>query len=107
MERYGMSSQSVMWARRSIVPRPTETGKHAMSGIRSIAGFAAIAGIVSSALSIIDYNLKILFWIDMWGELMGWGIRAALVVVGGALFFLLPSGEAAHAAQAPPTASSE
>ncbi|HNR87099.1 MAG TPA: hypothetical protein PKM65_02025 [Spirochaetota bacterium] len=55
--------------------------------IPSIGAFLAIAGILSSVLSFIGYNLRLLLWIDMWGPVVGWVIRIALIVVGGALFF--------------------
>jgi hypothetical protein len=43
-------------------------------------------GLASSILYWLDYNLRILLWIDMWGETMGWLIRGALIVGGGVLF---------------------
>ncbi|HOS41452.1 MAG TPA: hypothetical protein PLG31_17105 [Spirochaetota bacterium] len=55
--------------------------------IPSIGAFLAIADILSSVLSFIGYNLRLLLWIDMWGPVVGWVIRIALIVVGGALFF--------------------
>jgi hypothetical protein len=30
----------------------------------------------------------VLMWIDLWGPVIGWGIRIALVVVGGVLWLL-------------------
>ena len=69
--------------------------------LRSFAGFAAVAGLVSIVLNLVDYNLRILMWIDMWGDVMGWLIRGALLVGGAAAYFLLPSGEAPAEQQAP------
>lgn len=54
----------------------------------SIGSFLVIAGIISIVLSFINYNLKILVWIDMWGEAMGWVIRIGIVILGGILFLL-------------------
>ncbi|MFS4466318.1 hypothetical protein [Maribacter sp. 2210JD10-5] len=47
----------------------------------------ALAGIISSVLSLFDYNLRILMWIDSWGINTGWAIRIGLIVIGGVLFF--------------------
>lgn len=58
------------------------------------AGLAlALMGVVSIVLSFIDYNIKLLAWIDLWGETAGWIIRIALIVVGAGLFFLLGKEE--------------
>jgi len=70
--------------------------------LRSFAGFAAAAGLVSIVLNLVDYNLRILMWIDMWGDVMGWMIRGGLLVGGAAAYFLLPSGEAASDEQQAP-----
>lgn len=48
----------------------------------------AAMGIISSLLYLFNYNIRLLAWIDMWGDTMGWIIRVLLVVVGGILFFL-------------------
>ena len=40
------------------------------------------------------YEFKLLMWVDNWGEAVGWGIRGAFVVIGGALMFFDKSGEA-------------
>ncbi|SHH60254.1 hypothetical protein DFQ05_0826 [Winogradskyella wandonensis] len=48
----------------------------------------AAMGIISILLSIFNYNLRLLAWIDMWGNTTGWIIRILLIVGGGALFFL-------------------
>ncbi len=49
----------------------------------------AAMGVMSIILSIFNYNIKLLAWIDIWGSTMGWVIRIALIIVGGALFFFL------------------
>lgn len=46
----------------------------------------AAMGIMSIVLSIFNYNLRLLAWIDLWGTTMGWVIRILLIVGGGALF---------------------
>jgi hypothetical protein len=56
------------------------------SKLSSIGALLAVFGIASAVLSFFDYNLKLLMWVDLWGTTMGWVIRVALIVVGGALF---------------------
>lgn len=48
----------------------------------------AAMGIISAVLSIFNYNLKLLEWVDLWGNTMSWIIRILLILGGGALFFL-------------------
>ncbi|XDD50374.1 hypothetical protein AB3N59_00715 [Leptospira sp. WS92.C1] len=66
--------------------------------ISSFGAFLSFAGVVSSALSFFNYNLKILIWIDNWGVTTGWAIRAGLVAVGIALYFLGKLGKNSVAA---------
>lgn len=53
----------------------------------------AAMGIISALLSIFNYNIRLLAWIDIWGSTMGWILRIVLVLVGGALFFLFGRAE--------------
>ncbi len=53
----------------------------------------AAMGIMSIILSIFNYNIKLLAWIDIWGSTMGWIIRILLIVGGGALFMLYGSDD--------------
>lgn len=62
--------------------------------LRSFAGFAAAAGLASIVLNLVGYNLRILMWIDLWGDVVGWMIRGGLLVGGAAAYFLLPSAQA-------------
>jgi len=48
----------------------------------------AATGIMSIVLSIFNYNIRLLAWIDLWGSTMGWIIRILLILVGGAFSFL-------------------
>ncbi len=48
-------------------------------------------GILSAVLSIFNYNLRLLAWIDIWGNAIGWIIRILLILGGGALFFFYGS----------------
>jgi len=50
--------------------------------------FVGALGIMSIVLSIFNYNIRLLAWVDLWGNTIGWVIRVLLIVVGGALFFL-------------------
>ena len=70
--------------------------------VRSFAGFVAVAGLASIVLNLVGYNLKILMWIDLWGDAMGWVIRGGLLFGGAVAFFLLPSGESASQEQRAP-----
>ncbi|MFX0558069.1 hypothetical protein ACOCEA_14810 [Maribacter sp. CXY002] len=53
----------------------------------------AAMGIISAILSIFNYNIRLLAWIDIWGSTMGWILRIVLVLGGGALFFLFGRAE--------------
>lgn len=46
----------------------------------------AAMGIMSIILSIFNYNIRLLAWVDAWGNITGWIIRFLLIGVGGALF---------------------
>ena len=59
-----------------------------MDKIGSLGGLMAFAGIASAILSFMDYNLRLLMWVDMWGPTMGWVIRGGLVVGGVVLFII-------------------
>ncbi len=58
------------------------------SYLMSAGGFIALAGIISIALYFIGYNLRILMWINTWGQTVAWIIRIGLVVLGGALYLM-------------------
>ena len=47
----------------------------------------AAMGIMSIVLSIFNYNIRLLAWVDAWGNTMGWIIRILLILGGGALYF--------------------
>lgn len=49
----------------------------------------AALGIMSALLFFLNYNVRLLAWIDMWGETTAWIIRGGLIVGGGILFFTL------------------
>jgi hypothetical protein len=52
------------------------------SYVASIGAFLALAGVASAVLSFFNYELRILMWIDRWGDGVAWAIRIGLVVVG-------------------------
>lgn len=56
--------------------------------MKSIGMYMAIAGLASIVLHFMGMNLRLLMWIDMWGETIGWVIRVGLLVVGAVLFFM-------------------
>jgi len=56
--------------------------------VGKIGGLLALFGVLSSVLYLIDFNLRILMWIDNWGVTVGWGIRIAMIVIGVLLFLV-------------------
>ena len=54
--------------------------------MRSLAKFLVIFGAASAVLHLLHRELVILFWIDRWGEEVGWGIRIGMIVVGVVLW---------------------
>lgn len=57
-----------------------------------LGGYIAIFGIASIILYFFNYELRILGWINTWGETTAWIIRIGLIVLGAALFFLGAGG---------------
>ena len=57
------------------------------SKIGKVGLILAAMGILSAVLSIFSYNLRLLAWVNIWGNTMGWVIRVLLILGGGALFF--------------------
>lgn len=53
----------------------------------------AAMGIMSIILSIFNYNIRLLAWIDIWGSTMGWVIRILLILGGGALYIFFGKTE--------------
>lgn len=53
----------------------------------------AAMGIISIVLSIFNYNIRLLAWVDVWGNTMGWVIRFLLILVGGLLYFFFGNYE--------------
>ena len=55
--------------------------------MKSFGSLLLLLGIGSFVLNLAGYEFSLLMWIDMWGETVGWAIRGALIVGGGALWF--------------------
>ena len=53
----------------------------------------AAMGVISIVLSVFNYNVRLLAWVDLWGDTMGWVIRILLIVLGGGIFFLFGRDE--------------
>lgn len=53
----------------------------------------AAMGVMSIVLSIFNYNIRVLSWVDLWGNTIGWVIRFLLILVGVVLFILFGRNE--------------
>ena len=56
--------------------------------LSSIGAVLALFGLASTVLYFLDFNLRLLMWIDNWGETTGWIIRIGLIILGAILYFL-------------------
>lgn len=63
----------------------------------SAGSFLALVGVLSIGLYFVGYNLRILLWVDMWGENVGWLIRIGATVVGVILFVVGKMGTSKEA----------
>jgi hypothetical protein len=68
--------------------------------MRELGKFLFIFGVGSMVLSFLGYELRLLFWIETWGEQVGWAIRIGMAAVGAAVFLVAGKGEAEPAATA-------
>lgn len=68
-----------------------------MDNIKSILGKGGLLlgamGIISILLSIFNYNIRLLAWVDFWGNTMGWIIKILLILGGGALYWFFGNTE--------------
>lgn len=72
--------------------------------MKSIGSTLLFFGIGTIVLNVIGFEFAILAWIDIWGETVGWAIRAAMIIGGGVFYFLgmrAESGSEEPAMQAP------
>jgi hypothetical protein len=56
--------------------------------MQGIGGFLVLMGAGSFVLHFINVEFRLLGWVDNWGTGVGNGIRIAMIVVGGILWFL-------------------
>ncbi|MEM1442722.1 MAG: hypothetical protein AAGF67_10295 [Verrucomicrobiota bacterium] len=56
--------------------------------MKRIGGLMFFFGVGSAILYFLNFEFIILAWIDMWGPVVGWIIRAALAIVGGILWLV-------------------
>lgn len=50
--------------------------------MRSLGFLLLVLGIGSSVVHFMDMEMRLLRWIDTWGDATAWGIRGGLVAVG-------------------------
>jgi hypothetical protein len=56
--------------------------------LRQIGAASVIFGGLAIVMNFFNYVPKVLGWIYGWGEGTAWGIKIAMIVVGGVLWFL-------------------
>jgi len=56
--------------------------------MQGIGGFLVLMGAGSFVLHFMEMEFRLLGWVDNWGVGVGNGIRIAMIVVGGILWFL-------------------
>jgi hypothetical protein len=56
--------------------------------MKGIGGFLVLMGAGSFVLHYMNMEFMLLGWVDNWGVGVGNGIRVAMIVVGGILWFL-------------------
>jgi hypothetical protein len=50
--------------------------------MRSIGSLLVLLGIVSCVVHFMNMEVKVLRWIDTWGDNAAWGIRGGFIVAG-------------------------
>jgi hypothetical protein len=56
----------------------------------SIGAFLVFAGVVSSLLQLVGYELRILMVLNEAGPVVAWGVRLGLIALGAVLFLMAP-----------------
>jgi hypothetical protein len=56
--------------------------------MRGLGGTLFFFGVGSALLNLVGFEFILLMWIDLWGSVIGWLIRIALIVGGGALWLI-------------------
>ena len=64
--------------------------------LSSIGAFCLFAGVLSSLLQLIGYELRMFRALNDAGPGIAWGVRLGLIAVGGALFLLAPKAAPAQ-----------
>lgn len=54
--------------------------------MKKIGGYIALFGVLAIVLPFFNLQLRLLGWIDNWGETVSWVIKLGLIVVGAAMF---------------------
>ena len=66
-----------------------------------VGSLMVLAGVISAVLTFFNAELRILFWIETWGDTMAWLIRFILIAGGAALIAADRRAQAAAAAASP------
>ena len=53
--------------------------------MRQFALLLVFIGIASCVVRLMDMEMRLLMWIDTWGEAVAWGIRGGFIAVGALL----------------------
>ena len=61
--------------------------------MENIGSTMVVLGILAIVLDFFNYVPKVLFWIYEWGDGVAWGIKIALIVVGGLLWLKIDQAE--------------
>lgn len=64
--------------------------------MKNIGGLMVLFGAGSFVLGLIGYEFSLMMWVDNWGTAVGYLIRGALIVVGGALWVMGDNAESAQ-----------
>ena len=72
--------------------------------MKRLGGYVALFGVLAIVLPFFNLQLRLLGWIDTWGETVSWAIKIGLIVVGAAMFFM---GGSSAEAQPEDTADAE
>ena len=56
--------------------------------MKKLGGYIALFGVLAIVLPYFNLQMRLLGWIDSWGENVSWAIKIGLIVVGAALFLI-------------------
>lgn len=77
--------------------------KYIKEQIGRFGAMLAIFGFASSVLAFFGYNLRLLMWVDLWGNTLGWVIRIGTILVGVLLLFMFGSTDDEEEEETPRT----